>query len=54
MTTQQKSFKNISGGSRNNVLPIYIHYKIPKSLETVPLRQTYDCMHILQVKPDRA
>jgi hypothetical protein len=37
MTTQHKSFKNISGGSRNNVLRIYIHLKVPKSRETVPL-----------------
>ncbi len=29
--------KNISGGSRNDALPMYIHLKIPKCRETVPL-----------------
>jgi hypothetical protein len=38
MTTQDKNCKNISGGSRNDALPMYIHKKIPKSHETVPLR----------------
>jgi hypothetical protein len=38
MTTQHNNFKNISSGSRNDALPMYIHLKIPKSRETVPLR----------------
>jgi hypothetical protein len=29
--------KNISSGSRNDALPMYIHLKIPKCRETVPL-----------------
>jgi hypothetical protein len=37
MTTRHKNFKSISGGSRNDALPIYILLKIPKSRETVPL-----------------
>ncbi len=37
MTTQNKNFKYISGGSRNDALPMYNHYKIPKSRETVSL-----------------
>jgi hypothetical protein len=39
MTTQPKSFKNISGESRNHGLPMYIHSKIPKSRETVLLKK---------------
>jgi hypothetical protein len=27
MTTQHKNFTNISGGSRNDALPMYIHFK---------------------------
>jgi hypothetical protein len=42
MTTQHKNFKNISDGSGNDSLPIYIHYKIPKSRETVHLNQYYN------------
>ncbi len=38
MTTQNKNFKNMSGGSRNYVLSMYIHLKSPKSHDTVPLR----------------
>ncbi len=38
MTTQHRNFKNISGGSRNDALPMYIHLKIPKSREIVSLR----------------
>ncbi len=37
MTTQNKNFKNISSGSRNDALPMYNRYKIPKSRETVSL-----------------
>ncbi len=37
MTTQNKNFKNFSGGSRNDVLPMYIRYKILNSRETVSL-----------------
>jgi hypothetical protein len=37
MTTEHKNFKSVSGGSRNDALSMYIHYKIPKSRETVPL-----------------
>jgi hypothetical protein len=55
MTTQHKSFTNISGGYRNEVLPMYISLKIPKSRETVPLRYLREfgrptasfCMRIL-------
>jgi hypothetical protein len=32
------NFKNISGGSRNDALPMYIHLKNPKSRETAFLR----------------
>ncbi len=38
MMTQHKNVKNISGGSRKDDRPMYIHLKIPKSCETVPLR----------------
>jgi hypothetical protein len=37
MTTQNKNFKNISVGPRNDALPMYNRYKIPKSRETVSL-----------------
>jgi hypothetical protein len=37
MTTRHKNFKSISGRSRNDAHPMYIHYKISKSRETVPL-----------------
>ncbi len=37
MTTQHKNFKNISDGSGNHALPMYIPLKIPKTRETVPL-----------------
>jgi hypothetical protein len=37
MTTQHRNLKNISGGSQNDALPMYIHLKIPKSRETVSL-----------------
>jgi hypothetical protein len=37
MTTQHRNFKNISSGSRNEALTMYIHLKIPKSRETVSL-----------------
>jgi hypothetical protein len=39
MTTEHKIFKNISGGSQNYALSMYIHEKIPKSSETVPLKR---------------
>ncbi len=37
MTTRHKNFKNTSGDSQNDALPMYIHKKIPNSRETVPL-----------------
>jgi hypothetical protein len=37
MTTQNKNFKNIRSGSRNDALLMYNRYKIPKSRETVSL-----------------
>jgi hypothetical protein len=40
MKTQYKNFKNISDESRNDALPMYIHLKIPKSRETVPLKKS--------------
>ncbi len=44
-TTQHKNFKNFSGGSRNDALPMYIHEKIPKSRKTVLLRQKLRLIH---------
>jgi hypothetical protein len=37
MTTQNRFFLNVSGGSRNDALPMDIHLKIAKSRETVSL-----------------
>jgi hypothetical protein len=38
MTTQNKNFKNFSGGPLNDTLPTYNRCKIPKSRKTVSLK----------------
>ncbi len=48
MTTQHKIFKNISGGSRDDALPTYIHEKIPKSRGTVSLKLNNKILNFAQ------
>jgi hypothetical protein len=50
MTTQHKNFENISGGSRNDALPMYIHLEIPKSCETVPLKGMARFLSYIEVR----
>jgi hypothetical protein len=51
MTTQHKNFKNISGGSQNDALPMYIYLKIPNLVKPVPLRpaQVQKCTFLNQI-----
>jgi hypothetical protein len=41
MPTHNKNLKNISGGSLNDALFMYIHLKSPKSRDTVPVNSTF-------------